>query len=130
MTVLIVDDDEVYLRSVKRRLKGVVQCENSIERGLRKAREWQPAVIVLDVHFKEEQLLGLDYIREFMAASPRAQVIVTSAIYDEKDAVAALELGAFSYAEKGDVAALRGLAEVARTRVGNVFVPVVSSWVQ
>lgn len=94
------------------------------------ARDWQPSVIVLDVHFDVEQRLGLDYIREFMMACPRAQVIVTSAIYDEADAVAALELGAFSYAEKGDVVALRGLTEVARTRVETVFVASGLAWIQ
>lgn len=122
MTVLLVDDDEVFLRSAKRGLRGVVKCANSLELGIRTAIEWQPSVIVLDVHFHEEQLFGLDFIREFKLACPRAQVIITTAVYNKRDALVALELGAFSYVEKGDVVALRGLAEVARTMVATVFV--------
>jgi ActR/RegA family two-component response regulator len=130
MTVLVVDDDELFLRSVKRGLRGVVKCANSLELGMQTAIDWQPSVIVLDVHFNQEQLRGLDFIREFKIACPMAQVIVTTAFFDKHDSEIAIELGALSYAEKGDVAALRGLIEVALARVESVFVVPSSSWIQ
>ena len=122
MTILIIDDDRVYSRAISRHLVGVKKAAETLSEGMEMARRWQPSVILLDVHFPNDDRLGLDVIEGLRVECPRAQIIVMCAVFDREHARVAIERGAFSYLEKGDVAALKGMTELARSCVQTVFV--------
>ncbi len=88
---------------------------HTLSDGVELARRLLPSVIFLDVHFRGGDLTGIDYLRRLELASPDSRVIVITSEYSESEAKGVVEghPSVFSYAEKGDLSLLIGLADAA-----------------
>lgn len=113
--VLIVDDEPGIARVVHDELvfEGftVKEAADGLD-GLRQAREWRPAVVLLDVMLPA--MNGFDVCRELRRDLPRTWIIMLTVRGQEPDRVRGLELGADDYVTKPF--SLREL--VARVKVG------------
>ena len=102
--VLIVDDDEELCAMVGEYLgkRGfVVECEGNGARGLERAQQENPALLILDVMLPD--LDGFEVLRRLRAASgeaARVPVVMLTAHGDEVDRIVGLELGADDYLPK------------------------------
>lgn len=125
-TVLVVDDDQdirdVWLAQRHWQARGAP----TLGEGLRLASDWQPQVILLDVGFKNEKRTGIDLLPEFKRVAPCSKILVLTGLYNREDQDRAVSLGAFSYVEKGDPAAVRKLVKAAQV-CGTAFSSDVSS---
>jgi two-component system response regulator RegA len=104
-TVLVVDDDEIFCRSLRRALEAralLVHIENSMRTGLVAAADKRPDVIVLDSVFHAENESGLGALPAFRAVAPTSPIVMASAFFAESIAAAARACGATCYVEKGD----------------------------
>lgn len=122
MTVLIIDDDAIMLRALRRHLPGRIRTANTVVSGIAKATDWQPSVIVLDMLFDDDAIAGLRAIPYLRQASPRSQIVVHSGYSDSGLKREAYHAGAVGFIVKGDLDALRATVIAARRRVSSVFV--------
>lgn len=98
--VLIIDDEPEIRRIVGARLAGegfAVERAATAAAGVDLVARWHPDVVLLDLTLPDQD--GLVVCRELRAWSA-VPIIVLSARFDEKDKVAALEVGADDYLTK------------------------------
>ena len=98
--LLIVDDDEKFVRLLRDYLEPFgyqVDTANEGRRGLAMALEGDYAAVILDIMLPG--LNGLDLLRELRRES-QVPVIMLTALGDEPDRIAGLEIGADDYLPK------------------------------
>jgi len=98
--LLIIDDDEKFARLLREYLEPFgydVETAHDGRRGLAMALEGDYAAIILDVMLPG--LNGLDLLRELRRES-QAPVLMLTALGDEPDRIAGLEIGADDYLPK------------------------------
>jgi two-component system nitrate/nitrite response regulator NarL len=98
--VLVVDDHPLFRRGLVSLLTSDARFEIVAQAGdaneaHRQAAAVQPDVILLDVHMPGVN--GIDALAGFMAAAPRARVLMLTVSEDERDLAAALRAGARGY---------------------------------
>jgi DNA-binding NarL/FixJ family response regulator len=97
--VVLADDHHFFREGLRDVLVGAgieVVGEAADSRGLLKlASELAPDVVVTDLNMPDAQ--GVETIRQIVAASPQAQVVVLTVSADEADAIDALMAGACGY---------------------------------
>ncbi|PKN53652.1 MAG: hypothetical protein CVU55_00580 [Deltaproteobacteria bacterium HGW-Deltaproteobacteria-13] len=102
MRVLIVDDEEVALNSVKRLLKwrGIRNVEtcNSGKEAIAKIRETDFDIVLLDLLMPE--IDGLQILESTRPYRPHTEFIILTAIDDIPTTVKAIRLGAYDYLVK------------------------------
>ncbi|HET9450843.1 MAG TPA: sigma-54 dependent transcriptional regulator [Aggregicoccus sp.] len=114
-TLLIVDDDQSLLESLKMHFEDIekdgaprfhVVTATSAGQGLKAAQEAQPSVVILDMMLPDRT--GLDIIEEMKALCGDARIILVTAYHDMETTIRAMKAGAFDYIHKPfpDVAAL------------------------
>ena len=114
--ILIVDDEPSIVLAVKDELSFEGFEVDSASDGLsamRKAREWRPDVLLLDLMLPGKN--GLDICRELRPEMPEMWIIMLTARGQEVDRVLGFEVGADDYVTKSSLL-LREL--VARIKVG------------
>ena len=122
-SALIIDDEELTLRTISRSLRQdgfEVFTRLSGEDGLKLFREEEPDLILLDIVLPG--IDGVEVLRQIKQASPNAIVIMMSAYHLVERAVEAMKLGAFDYLVKpfpldNLMATLHRAAEVLALRV-------------
>ncbi len=99
--ILVIDDEEVVLRSVQRILADdshqVDLVDDSVE-GLRRADEGAYDVVVLDI--KMPRMDGIEVLRDLKERHPEIEVIMVTGLSEVQTAVQAMKLGAFDYLSK------------------------------
>ncbi len=101
MKVLLVDDEKPIrdmLLSFLQELKYEVDSAATVAEGLKKANEFNPDTILLDVHLPDGT--GLDFFRKFQEMKMEASVVLITANVDVKVAVEAIKRGAEDYLAK------------------------------
>jgi DNA-binding NtrC family response regulator len=99
--ILIVDDEEIVIRSCLRILAGGGYDLDSANDGLEalnKIHESQYDVLILDI--KMPKMDGLELLQRVKEASPDIDVIMITGLHDIETAVQAMKLGAFDYLPK------------------------------
>jgi two-component system, NtrC family, response regulator AtoC len=97
-SILVVDDEELTLRTISRGLRQEgfeVLTAASGEEALRIFQEEKPALTLLDIVLPG--IDGVDVLRQVKQASPAAIVIMMSAYHLVDRAVEAMKLGAYDY---------------------------------
>lgn len=100
-TALIIDDEELTLRTISRGLRQdgfEVFTSLSGEDGLKVFHEEQPDITLLDIVLPG--IDGIEVLRQIKETNPTAIVIVMSAYHFVERAVEAMKLGAFDYLVK------------------------------
>ena len=100
-SALIIDDEELTLRTISRGLRQdgfEVFTALSGEDGLQLFREEKPDLILLDIVLPG--IDGVEVLRQIKEANPNAIVIMMSAYHLVERAVEAMKLGAFDYLTK------------------------------
>jgi DNA-binding NtrC family response regulator len=99
--ILLVDDEEEFVKSLAERIK-MRELGSDIalngEEALRIVKDQVPDVIVLDL--KMPGIDGMEVLRRVKKAYPEVQVIMLTGHGSEKDEKAARRLGAFDYLQK------------------------------
>ena len=99
--VLLVDDEEKFVKSLSERIK-MRDLNSDVamngEEALRIIDNETPDVMVLDL--KMPGIDGLEVLRRVKKAYPQVQVIILTGHGSEKDEKEARRLGAFEYLEK------------------------------
>src|SRR5262245_60974535 len=98
--LLIVDDDEKFLRLLREYLEPFgyqIDTAHEGRQGLARALEENYAAVILDIMLPG--LNGLDLLRELRRES-QVPVIMLTALGDEPDRIAGLEIGADDYLPK------------------------------
>ena len=122
-SALIIDDEELTLRTISRGLRQdgfEVFTALSGEEGLKLFREEKPDLILLDIVLPG--IDGIEVLRQIKQANANAIVIMMSAYHLVERAVEAMKLGAFDYLVKpfpldDMITTLRRAAEVLALRV-------------
>lgn len=99
--ILIVDDEEIVLRSCKRILSDgrfVVECVEDGFSALKKVDESEWDVMVLDVMMPKMD--GLEVLQHVKERHPDIDVIMMTGLSEIQTAVKAMKLGAFDYLSK------------------------------
>jgi DNA-binding NtrC family response regulator len=99
--VLLVDDEEDFVKSLSERIK-MRDLDSDValngEEALRLVDDEVPDVMVLDL--KMPGIDGMEVLRRIKKAYPQVQVIMLTGHGSEKDEKEARRLGAFEYLEK------------------------------
>ena len=99
--ILIVDDEknirEIFSLLLEEQGYSVQKAKNG-EEGLRKAENFSPDVVLLDMNLPD--LSGIDVLTKMKESLPAIQVIIITAFGTIKTAVEATKLGAYDYLEK------------------------------
>ena len=99
--ILVVEDEKPLLLGLVDSLRhegfDVLTAEDGRE-GLRKAQEWQPAAVILDIMLPK--LSGIDVCQALRARGDQVPILVLSARAQESDKVLALGVGADDYVTK------------------------------
>ncbi len=101
MKVLLVDDEEEFVKALAERLKMRDLRSDTVlagEDALSHVEEQEPDVMVLDL--KMPGIDGMEVLRQVRKAYPNIQVIILTGHGTEKDEEEAKRLGAFDYLEK------------------------------
>jgi DNA-binding NtrC family response regulator len=100
--LLIVDDDESVLRYLRLFFlqKGTYEVETVADstRALRTVAEFEPDLLLLDMHMPE--VSGIDVLASLSERATRPEVVVLSGVEDVNLAVRAMKLGAYDYLTK------------------------------
>jgi DNA-binding NtrC family response regulator len=99
--ILIVDDEEIVIRSCQRILAGgeyLVDAAQSGPEALRKADETDYDIVVLDIMMPGMD--GLEVLQQLKERHPAGDVIMVTGLSEIKTAVQAMKLGAFDYLPK------------------------------
>jgi DNA-binding NtrC family response regulator len=99
--ILIVDDEEIVLRSCQRILAGgeyLVDAVSSGPEALRKAGETDYDIVVLDIMMPGMD--GIEVLQQLKERHPGVDVIMVTGLSEIKTAVQAMKLGAFDYLPK------------------------------
>ncbi len=100
-SALIIDDEELTLRTISRSLRQdgfEVFTALSGEDGLKLFRDEEPDIVLLDIVLPGVD--GVEVLRQIKQANPNAIVIMMSAYHLVERAVEAMKLGAFDYLVK------------------------------
>ncbi len=100
-SVLIIDDEELTLRTISRGLSGEgfeVFTASSGEEGLKIFEDEKPDLVLLDIVLPG--IDGVEVLRQIKAASPASIVLMMSAYHMVDRAVEAMKLGAYDYLVK------------------------------
>ncbi len=103
MRVLLLDDDELYLRTLARALQRrgfEVHAAQQAARALQLAREHAPELAVIDLKLGEGDGTGLDLIAPLKAAAPRMRIVLVTGYASVATAVEAIKRGADDYLPK------------------------------
>ena len=98
---LIVDDDEVFCRILKKSLEkygNKVVMVNNCETALQQAKANLPCYIILDLNIAEES--GINLIAPLLAIVPQAKILMLTGYASIATAVNAVKLGAYHYLPK------------------------------
>ena len=101
MKVLLVDDEEEFVKALAERLKMRDLRSDTVldgEEALSFVEDQEPDVMVLDL--KMPGIDGMEVLRQVRKAYPKIQVIILTGHGTEKDVEEAKRLGAFEYLEK------------------------------
>ena len=101
MKVLLVDDEEEFVKALAERLKMRDLRSDTVldgEEALSYVEDQEPDVMVLDL--KMPGIDGMQVLRQVRKAYPNIQVIILTGHGTEKDEEEAKRLGAFDYLEK------------------------------
>ncbi|MCG6918782.1 MAG: response regulator [Deltaproteobacteria bacterium] len=101
MKVLLVDDEEEFVKALAERLHMRDLRSDTVldgEEALSYVEGQEPDVMVLDL--KMPGINGMDVLRQVRKAYPNIQVIILTGHGSEKDEEEAKRLGAFDYLEK------------------------------
>ena len=101
MKVLLVDDEEEFVKALAERLKMRDLRSDTVldgEEALSYVEDQEPDVMVLDL--KMPGIDGMEVLRQVRQAYPKIQVIILTGHGTEKDEEEAKRLGAFDYLEK------------------------------
>jgi DNA-binding response OmpR family regulator len=101
MKVLLVDDEEEFVKALAERLKMRDLRSDTVldgEEALSYVEDQEPDVMVLDL--KMPGIDGMEVLRQVRKAYPKIQVIILTGHGTEKDEEEAKRLGAFDYLEK------------------------------
>ncbi|MCX7880313.1 MAG: response regulator [Ignavibacteria bacterium] len=100
--ILIVDDEQIVIDSIKRLLKKVemLELESSLSapRGLELANEFRPDIILVDLMMPE--IDGIEFLKEIKKNNPFALVIIITGYATINTALQAMQFGAFDYISK------------------------------
>jgi len=98
--ILLVDDEEIVLRSCQRILGGTYDIDTARDglEALGKVNEHQYDVLVLDI--KMPKMDGIEVLRRVKEARPDIDVIMVTGLHEIGTAVKAMKLGAFDYLPK------------------------------
>ena len=100
-TVLVVDDDPVFLSTFRRELERRdfrVATADSVDRAAAAAREQRPTVIVLDVMLGDGN--GIELIESLRREAPAVRIVMTTGHPTFANAVEAMRLGAHNFVPK------------------------------
>jgi two-component system response regulator AtoC len=100
-SVLIIDDDPLIRKTLSGHLvkQGFdVQLAEEGEEGVRRFREFNPDLVILDVRLPD--IDGLEVLRQIKDLNSKAYVLMMTAYDDMKTTVEAIKLGAFEYLVK------------------------------
>ncbi len=100
-TILIVDDDEVFCRTLQRALERrgyAACCAANGAQALALAQQEQPAYAVLDLRLDRES--GLQLIEPLLRLLPELRIVVLTGYASLATAVRAVKLGAVDYLAK------------------------------
>lgn len=103
MHALLLDDDDLYLRTLARALqrRGLeVHAARQPGEALRCARERQPDFAVIDLKLAEGDGTGLELIAPLRAAAPRMRIVLVTGYASVATAVEAIKRGADDYLPK------------------------------
>ncbi len=117
--IMIVDDHEVVrlgLKNLLTRRPGweVVSEAGSVGEAIRRADEYQPDVIVMDIRLKDGS--GIEACREIVKNDPQAKVIMLTSFAEDELLFNAISAGAIGYVLKqvGNDDLIRAIETVAR----------------
>jgi two-component system response regulator RegA len=119
-TLLIVDDDKLFLQRVARAMEArgyVVRTADSVAEGVKQAESGAPAYAVIDLRLEDGS--GLDVVEELRRRRPDSRVVILTGYGNIATAVTAVKLGAIDYLAKPadaddiDAALTRGPTEKA-----------------
>ncbi|GAI04031.1 unnamed protein product, partial [marine sediment metagenome] len=102
MNILIVDDEQIALTSVRcllkrRGMRKVEICDNGSE-AIKRIKEQDFDIVLLD--FLMEEIDGLQILEATKAYKPHTEFIILTAVDDVAIAVKAIRLGAYDYLVK------------------------------
>lgn len=100
-TLLLVDDDEAFLRRLSKAMEKrgfAVEMAGSVSEGKAIARARPPAYAVVDLRLEDGN--GLDVVEELRGARPDARIVVLTGYGAIATAVAAVKVGATDYLSK------------------------------
>ncbi|HUU39150.1 MAG TPA: sigma-54 dependent transcriptional regulator [Candidatus Desulfaltia sp.] len=100
-SVLIIDDDPLIRKTLSGHLakQGFdVQLAEEGEEGVRRFREFNPDLVILDVRLPD--IDGLEVLRQIKDLNKKTYVLMMTAYDDMKTTVEAIKLGAFEYLVK------------------------------
>jgi DNA-binding NtrC family response regulator len=101
MKVLVIDDEQIVLDSVKKILTGEkyqVDCFKSSREGLDRAIKEEYDLVLTDIRMPE--IGGMRVLRDIKRSKPELPVIIITGYATVKSAVQAMQLGATNYIEK------------------------------
>jgi len=99
--LLVIDDDEAICRFVNALFQPEgfhVLAEHDGASGLERASVEQPHVVLLDLQLPDVQ--GLEVLEKLRTKAPHVPVVMFTGSHDVKNAVRAIQLGAFDYLTK------------------------------
>ncbi len=100
-TLLLVDDDEPFLRRLERAMQKrgfEVEAAQSVAEGIAKAMARPPAFAVIDLRLEDGN--GLDVVERLREKRPDARIVVLTGYGAIATAVAAVKIGATDYLSK------------------------------
>ncbi len=100
-SVLIIDDDPLIRKTLSGHLSKQgfdVQLAEEGEEGVRKFRESNPDVVILDVRLPD--IDGIEVLRQIRDLNKKTYVLMMTAYDDMKTTIEAIKLGAFEYLVK------------------------------
>ena len=106
LRVLVVDDQEIFLRSVEALLETTDELELvgrawNGELALELVEQLSPDVVLMDIDMPVMD--GVEATRQLAARFPDAQVFILSGLHEPERIAAALAAGAVSYAAKESI---------------------------
>jgi len=126
--ILIVDDEEIVIRSCRRILAGDDFTINSVESGqeaLKILDEGDYDIVVLDIAMPG--LTGIEVTRRLHAMAPDTRVLILSMYDDEESLHEALDAGAAGYILKDHTSALLVTAVEELSHGGNYLCPTMAA---
>ena len=100
-TWLIIDDDEVFCRILKKSLEkqgNQVLTATNADSALQLAKKQLPKFIILDLNIGDDN--GIHLIKPLLAITPNAKILMLTGYASIATAVSAVKMGAYHYLPK------------------------------